>query len=132
MASQERETRGAGADARGVMVKGFPVGAVSVPIEPRPGAFPLDPKVLAQAVYYLLERGRASRVLADEMGALVPGDPLALRVQCGVGGDVCGQEKQKVSSAESWEDTTQHRYEKSLTPRTFSFWRARISSTSLW
>lgn len=60
-----------------VVVEGLPVGRVAVPVEPRTDGLLPDVEVLAEAVDNHVEGRRVLRVLADEVGALVPRDPLA-------------------------------------------------------
>ncbi len=58
-------------------MEGLPVQAVPVPVEARPDALVPNLEVLTQAVDHPLERGRPLWVLADQVRALVPRDPLA-------------------------------------------------------
>jgi len=61
-----------------IVMEWFPVGTIPIPIESRPNTLLLNLEVLAQSIDHPFERGRSLRVLAYEVGALVPRYPFAL------------------------------------------------------
>mmetsp|Transcript_113883 Transcript_113883/g.322104 ORF Transcript_113883/g.322104 Transcript_113883/m.322104 type:complete len:400 (+) Transcript_113883:387-1586(+) len=63
-----------------VVVERLPVGAVAIPIESRSAVALGDREVLAHLIQNLVVSGRALRVLAQQMRALVPRQPLSLPV----------------------------------------------------
>ena len=65
-----------GIERRRVMVEGLPIAGIAVPVESRADALLLDVEVLAEPIDDHVERLGFGGVLADQVGALVPRDPL--------------------------------------------------------
>lgn len=63
-------------ERRRVMMEGLPIAGVAVPIKSGADALLLDVEVLAEPINDQIERLGFGGILADEMGALVPRDPL--------------------------------------------------------
>ena len=57
-------------------MEGFPVAGIAVPVEPCANGLFLNVEILAQPIDDHVECPGFSGVLADEMGTLVPRDPL--------------------------------------------------------
>ena len=57
-------------------MEGFPVAGIAVPVEPSANGLLLNVEILAQPIDDHVERPGLGGVLADEMGTLVPRDPL--------------------------------------------------------
>jgi len=61
-----------------IVMKGLPVGGILVPVEAGPDGFLANGKVLAQSIDDSLKGRTRSRILANQMGAFVPGTPLGV------------------------------------------------------
>mmetsp|Transcript_51910 Transcript_51910/g.133846 ORF Transcript_51910/g.133846 Transcript_51910/m.133846 type:complete len:214 (-) Transcript_51910:1111-1752(-) len=65
-------------EGRRVVVKWLPIGAIAVPVEASPTVPLRDVEEICALVQDRLEGLRAHRVLTEQMGTFVPGDPLRL------------------------------------------------------
>lgn len=61
--------------SRRIMMKRFPIGTIPIPIKPSPDTLLLNPKIFAQTIDDPFKGGTTLRILGDQMGAFVPGDP---------------------------------------------------------